>query len=387
MSSPIKNVLAILAVIFSSFTFYPAIASHLQGADVTYTFLGMAGSNYQYQVSVTIYEDCFNGDPTAIAQDNPAYMVVYDGNGNFIRFDSSYAVAVSIPLVYDSTCTNPPAMCLQKRTFVVDYDLPPNTSGYVVAYQRCCMSAAILNLLNPGSTGMTAWCTIPPAPNTNNSAVFNNYPSKLLVINKPFTIDFSAKDADGDSLSYGLCSAYTGGSDNDAKPVPGPPPYTPVDYAPSYSYSNPMSCSIPLTIDPVTGLLTGTPNLIGQYLVDVCCHEWRSGVMINTVTREFKFIVSNCMPDTTGPPATFVPPNELEVFPNPATTEITIASPDTITQITIYNVPGQTLFSREYNHAQEVQVDISDFCTGMYFIKISGPGNRKVRKFVKQHYH
>lgn len=143
-----------------------------------------------------------------------------------------------------------------------------------------------------------------------------------------------------------------------------------------------MSCSVPLTIDPITGMFTGTPNLIGCYLVDVCCHEWREGVLINTVTREFEFIVSGCVPDT---PA--VPPTELVVFPNPATTEITIASPDTINQLTIYDALGQTMFSNNGYNTREVHVGIASLVRGMYFIKINGPGYKKVRKFVKHNYH
>lgn len=221
MPNPIKHLLVIIAVVFSSFAFYPALASHLSGADITYKFVGIVGGQYQYQVSVTIYEDCLNGDPAAIAQDNPAYVVVFDGAGSLIRFDSLFASAILIPSIYDSACSSHwTPMCLQKRMFVTTYSLSPNSSGYVVAYQRCCMGTSIVDLVNPGSIGMTAFCTIPPPPKTNNSAVFTNYPPEILAINKPFAFDFSATDADGDSLSYAFCSPYTGGNDNNAKPVP-----------------------------------------------------------------------------------------------------------------------------------------------------------------------
>lgn len=47
-------------------------------------------------------------------------------------------------------------------------------------------------------------------------------------------------------------------------------------------------------INPVTGVITGTPNISGRFVVTVCCNEWRNGVIINSVKREFQFVVTNC---------------------------------------------------------------------------------------------
>ena len=55
-----------------------------------------------------------------------------------------------------------------------------------------------------------------------------------------------------------------------------------------------MTGSPPIQINPATGLITGTPNHIGRYLVTVFCNEWRAGVVINTIRREFQFVVTDC---------------------------------------------------------------------------------------------
>ena len=78
------------------------------------------------------------------------------------------------------------------------------------------------------------------------------------------------------------------------KPVPLSTQFVPVTYVYPYSAKMPMSGNPPLQIDPKTGIITGTPNLTGPYVVTVSCHEWRNGVIINTVTREFQFVVTNC---------------------------------------------------------------------------------------------
>lgn len=274
----------------------PAKASHIVGGEVTYVCLG----NNHYKVSVTIYEDCLNGDPQAIAQDNPAYLSVFDGNNRLVAFDSVFYNAqdnILVPTNFNNACiNNPPATCLRKKTFIKDYTLPPNGSGYQVVYQRCCRNASIVNIQNPSQVGATYFCTIPPASVAlcNNSAVFKNYPPQIICINNPLVYDHSAYDPDGDSLSYEFCDTYSGGTDNDAKPIPPPPPYDTVDYVYPFSHSNPMSGYPQIQINPTTGLITGTPNLQGRFVVTVCCHEWRNGVMINTVTREFQFVVTNC---------------------------------------------------------------------------------------------
>jgi gliding motility-associated-like protein len=209
-----------------------------------------------------------------------------------------FSSSVSVPALFNtSPCGNiadPTQSCLLKKTFVKTYTLQPNTSGYVVTYQRCCRNAAIADIQDPGDHGATYFCTIPAAPLYNNSAVFKNYPEQVLCLGLPLLYDNSATDADGDSLSYGFVSALDGASDANIKPIPLPPPYTPVSYVSPYSAQVPLTGSPAIAIDPVTGMITGSPDKIGRYLVTVCCYEWRAGVLIDSVTREFQYIVINC---------------------------------------------------------------------------------------------
>ncbi len=79
----------------------------------------------------------------------------------------------------------------------------------------------------------------------------------------------------------------------------------------------------------------------------------------------------------------YLPHNSItnaRVFPNPATTALTITSTDKITSIAITNLIGQTVYSNSY-HNEEVQVVVADLPEGMYLIKINGT---EVKKFVKQ---
>jgi sugar lactone lactonase YvrE len=71
---------------------------------------------------------------------------------------------------------------------------------------------------------------------------------------------------------------------------------------------------------------------------------------------------------------------DLCIFPNPATTSLTIVSTDNILQVVITNLLGQTLYTNAY-HTTHATVDISVLPGGVYFIKVN---NTEVRKFVKE---
>jgi gliding motility-associated-like protein len=304
-----RQVLTVL-FIFLSLSFFEASASHIVGGEFTYKYIGdstsvSAGLYHKYRVSLTIYEDCQNGQPEAIAQDNPAFFGVYEGQ-TLVEADSAFfTTSIPVPANFTNACvSNIPPTCLLKKTFDYTFALKPNASGYVIDYQRCCRNNATVNIQDPGNNGSTYYCTIPPFPIVNNSAVFKNFPAQIICLNNPLYYDNSATDADGDSLSYGFCAALSGASSNVIKPWPPVNPTPPtvvapqyfdsVVYAPGFNSQQPMPGYPKIQIDPVTGLITGTPNVTGRYLVNVYCNEYRHGVLINTIKREFQYVVTNC---------------------------------------------------------------------------------------------
>ncbi len=292
--------LRILCLLLTCLSFTNVRATHLVGDDFTYRYLGdtsFYGSiRHIYEITFNLYEDCMGGEPGAIYGDNPAFFGVYNGTSLYSADSVSFSSSVSMPVYCMGPCgTGLAPLCVLKKTFTKVYLLPSSSTGYTIVYQRCCKNNALINVMDPGGSGSTYFIKIPPTSlaATNNSAVFSDYPPLEIARDYSFAFDHSATDADGDSLSYELCNAFNGAT-TDIKPFPPlPPPYAPIDYMPPLSYSNPMTCSVDLAIDPVTGLLTGTPNTLGHYLISICCNEWRGGVIINTVRREFEFTVVN----------------------------------------------------------------------------------------------
>lgn len=273
-------------------------ATHIVGGEVSYRFIDSVAGGNRYAINLAIYEDCLNGTPQAIASDAQAFYAIYNGLGILYHFDSVlFATSESVPANFSNACvTNAPELCLLKKTFVFTVILPPDPTGYIIEYVRCCRNASVVNLVEPAHAGGIYYCTIPPpaAAIHNNSAVFLNYPPQIICVNTPLVYNNSATDPDGDSLSYELCEAYSSDETLEINAVPPPPPFPPAMYQAAFSYSAPITSFPPIEVDARTGIISGTPNHIGRYLVTICCSEWRNGIKINTVKREFQFVVTSC---------------------------------------------------------------------------------------------
>lgn len=273
--------------------------SHMMGGDITYKCLG----GNTFEITITLYQDCLYGEPGALAQDNPAYYSIFKlSNNDLVVADSVSALSTQIvdPNFSNACINNYPNTCMRKQVFKFTRTLQPSTTGYYIVYERCCRNASINNIQSPGNVGVTYFATIPPFDNgkcPNSSAVFKNFPPQIICANNPFVYDFSATDPDADSLSYKLCAARPGGSTSDAKPFGNDmtaPVANSVLYMGPYSAAVPMSGTPPLQINPITGIMTGTPNATGRFVVTVCVTEWRNGIAINTISRDVQFVVTNC---------------------------------------------------------------------------------------------
>ena len=77
--------------------------------------------------------------------------------------------------------------------------------------------------------------------------------------------------------------------------------------------------------------------------------------------------------------------NALTLFPNPATTQLTIQSSNTIEEINIINLLGQTVYSSHGSTSLTKMVDVSGWPGGVYFVKVSGTSaTLSMAKFVKE---
>jgi gliding motility-associated-like protein len=276
-----------------SFLFIPGVkATHIVGGEIYYDYLG----NNDYRITLKVYRDCING---IAAYDNPASIGVFDQFGFLVdTLSMIFPGSAYVPPTINSPCYTPPtSVCVEEAVYQEIKHLTPGAGGLYLTYQRCCRNNTIQNLINPGGVGSTYMIHIPdPSLAVGNSSPrYTNFPPIYLCQGAPLYFNHSATEPDGDSLVYELCDPYDGASAAMPQPVPpAGPPYNTVPFNAPYSGAYPMSANPALTIDPNTGMLTGTPNLTGQWVVGVCCKEYRNGLLISVNKRDFQFNVLPC---------------------------------------------------------------------------------------------
>ncbi len=272
------------------------------GGEMTYTHVGTNGSGWHtYEVRVAIYRDCSSANTNQTDFDLVASLGVYL-NGSLV---SNHQSNLDPSLIQDilpedpNSCAElPEDLCIERGEYLFTITLPPTSGNYVLSYQRCCRSPAIVNLITPQDQGFTLLTEIPGTAlveQPNSSPVFSELPQAFVCNNLAFELDNSAVDPDGDSLAYHVCSIYIGATP--LAPIPAPPlgpPFTEVTWSAGFNATAPIQSTLGIAIDPLTGLLTGTPSGLGKYAIGVCVEEWRDGVLINSILRDFTLDVVSC---------------------------------------------------------------------------------------------
>jgi gliding motility-associated-like protein len=273
------------------------MASHIVGGEMYYDCLG----DNNYRITIKVYRDC---NSTGANFDTQLLLGVFKKSDNSgVKIESvNYPGSVVLPVVFSNPCVSAPGnICVQEAVYSKVINLPPLPEGYMLAYERCCRGPDIMNLVAPGDQGLTITTEIPgtnSGVSCNSSPRFTNYPPLLLCNNEPLIFDHSATDPDGDVLVYELSTPFHGGSNADPQPNPtNNPPYNLINWDNGFTANQPFSPSGPITINPNTGELIASPDLIGKFVVGVRVKEYRNGVLIGSTLRDFLFTVFNCVID------------------------------------------------------------------------------------------
>lgn len=291
-------------IIILIFLVFIAHADHLKGGWIKYEYSGAGteANTSNYKVTVYQYIDCSSQGGQI---DEQVFLGVFDGRTN-VQYLTDTINRTTIETLElneseEGPCINPKVrVCYLIESYVTTINLPDNEAGYTLSMQRCCRIDNIINVFDSHSSGLTYTTTIPGvlqgiSYKNNSSPQFELNDAVLVCFNSPFTLDFHANDPDNDSLYYFLCDGLTGGSVPVAQPnPPSSPPYSPIPYNSGYSGANPMGAGN-ISIDPITGIISGTaPSILGTYVIAVCVFEYRNGVYIAKTRKEIHVDVANC---------------------------------------------------------------------------------------------
>ena len=289
---------------------FTANATHIVGGEIGYRCLG----GNQYEITLRVFRDCFNANPTALF-DDPGIIGVYASNGlrlsNIsLRPIGNDTLSEGLDSCYTSFINS---VCVHTTVYKSVITLNPRVGGYHFVYQRCCRNTTISNIVNPTEAGATYDILLTEAAmqKCNSSPVVNSWPPVYVCANQELNVNSAATDVNNDSIAYKLCAPLVGGTLQRPQPIPPTaPPFQPVIWlSPTYSLANVLGGNNPLTIDVNTGIMKGVPPVLGQFVVAVCLEEYDRSTknLLSVVRRDFQYNVVNC----SVPQATFEAPKEV----------------------------------------------------------------------------
>lgn len=292
-----KNIFFILLFVIS---FLPAEARHVAGGELFYEYLGDAGGgNSRYRITLRLFRDCASSGPELDFE--PVTAGIFSNDNNALVTSLPLAWVPPIRVITLNTGNFPclvgnVSVCYEIGIYTNTVVLPDNVAGYTLSRTGCCRIDVISNLSvsrNVGSNYVTRIPGTGSLPSGHNSSPqFRVRDTALVCAKKNFTLDFGALDSDEDSLSYSFCEAFTApsGANNNT------PNLTltliTLPYEAPYSGNSPLGSGV--SINAVTGIISGIAPPEGQYVVNVCITEWRNGKAISQHRKDFILKVQNC---------------------------------------------------------------------------------------------
>ena len=284
-------------------------ASHIVGGEIEVVPLkNPVAGNSTHQVTLSLYFDAING--RTAAEDLSITLQIYR------KRDLAKMGEVTCPQVYRQPIKYVDPSCQKGdlATLLMKYRNAVNLAtadfsdpeGYMIVWERCCRNTIITNIQNPSNVGMVFYTEFAPVTIPNTTPHFRDIIADYVCINQNFEMDFSATDADGDSLVYTLVVPWIGNSSPQVSNPTNSPSnnYKEATWVTGININNVIPGEIPLRVDAQTGVLNVKPNKLGLYVFSVMVEEFRKGKRIGRMKRDFQLKVIDCIFNT--PPVVLV---------------------------------------------------------------------------------
>lgn len=264
-------------------------ASHLVGADLTYTCLG----NGQYEISLTLYRDC-----GGISMGTSQTVSFNSASGCGASFTSVLAMDVANSGVEvsqlcpsalpQSECNGPglyPGIEVYVYTGIIT--LPAECDDWIVSFTQCCRNPDATNLVDPDFEDLYVQANINNANGLcNNSPSFTTRPIPYICAGQPFTFNHGVVEPDGDSLVYTLADPMTFGG-------------VAIAHTPGFTANYPLATAPANTFNfnTSTGQMSFTPQggTAQTAVIAVIVYEIRNGDTISSIMRDMQVVVlTNC---------------------------------------------------------------------------------------------
>lgn len=290
-----------LLILFSIFFCKNIYSTHIVGGDFKITMSNNSATGADYFFQLKLFRDAVNGNPLA-GMPTTANIGIYDAvtHSQVSTVTLNLTTNSIVPLGDPCYTPDPNVVQIEEGVLVntLAKFLPNNPNGYYVQYENFARNAIIDNIANPGATGITIFAMFPnPALGQNSSPDFGVYPSDAyFCVNNTKLMTFPVIDPDGDSLVYSLVDPMDGAiAGGGTSPGSGNYPFYPSClWAAGFSLANIVGGAPAMSIDPVSGVISATPNMLGFFAYTVRVEEYRNGTKIGEVRRDVQYASLSC---------------------------------------------------------------------------------------------
>ncbi|GAB4034074.1 T9SS type B sorting domain-containing protein [Spirosoma jeollabukense] len=292
-------------------------ATHIIGGDMSMQAVGATPGLFKLQLNQYWDETKTN----TVNRDLLVKVLIYRKNNPILVERVEIPFQEMLPLTFDNTaCATLRQLSFTQARYYITHQFDPqkytDPGGYYIVWERCCRNDALTNVNTSTTAGaaMVFYLEFPPMQK-NGTRFVNSAPDfrlpngSYICINKPFTFNVDAVDADGDQLRYSLVTPLNGYTTrNDQTSIDDSPrsSYPPIMWAPGYSLTNIIPGNPALSINSSTGQLSVRASQEGLYLFTVQCEEFRNGVRIGVVRRDFQLPVVDCSQNAPPPAVVLV---------------------------------------------------------------------------------
>jgi len=248
----------------------PAEASHIIGAEINYSCLYSNSLGDSMQIDLYVYRDC-----SGIAAANQFTLSVH----SFISYSSLtvnllYCQPLSSACSGLSTCLGGAVYGVEKCIYRGNFFFQKSSSWFI-SLSLCCRNGSVTTVLNNNANTFYIESSLNNFNGCNNSAKLINDPVDVICIGEPFTINVSATDLDGDSLTYELVA-------------PAVSPGVFVNYIPPYSYNQFLNGLVNFNFQNIYV----SPHFQEISLYAVKITEYRAGQVVGTSIHDFQIYAS-----------------------------------------------------------------------------------------------
>ena len=285
-----------------------SMATHQVGGQLEMQAIGDVPGHFR--IIVTNYLE--NGTQGIARQLNTGTVGIYRirDNVQMTTFTVQQTGTKDAVVYANTTCASQRNLNFVVWTYQTVIQLSPSQyndpQGYYVSYQTRNRNAGIDNISGPDQTGFTFYLEFPALVQngsfiTNSSPHFGSINGEYICIGESFTFPFGGIDADGDELRYSMITPLNQKGTGQNTVSAGP--YPDVSWLPGFGADNAIPGSPTLSVNAQTGMLSVTATKLGLFVFAVKVEEYRNGVKIGEVRRDFQFLVVDCPPQTTPDPA------------------------------------------------------------------------------------